>query len=356
MILADLHIHALRNISTARLQLHPHCNLFVGPNGSGKTSLLESIYLLSTGRSFRTHEVSPLISHEHDRLTVFGSMTDEQTISVQKLKSGSTTVRINRQSCLNSSELAYFFPSQICYQDIFQIIDSGPAIRRSMLDWGLFHVEPSYHKLWQDFKRVLKQRNALLKRKTNISELTPWNHLFVTLAEQLDLLRTNYISNLKTVFNETLSNLSQLSCSITYYKGWDKKESGKSLSTTLLDCYDSDLQRQYSQYGPHQADILFYSTDFKAKQILSRGQQKIILIALKLAQTRLLNKPCIYLLDDIASELDHVHLQRFLAYMFEQPYQFILTAIQPTILDYLKNLPHASFTVEHGMFHVKQAT
>ncbi len=351
MSLAQLNIHNVRNISHTSLMLHPRYNVFYGSNGSGKTSVLEAIYLLGTGHSFCSREISSLIRHGESDLTIFARTNTNESVSIQKSLSHPTQVKINQQSCQRSSDLAHFLPSQAFYQDIFQIIDEGPSVRRSLLDWGMFHVKHSYLDLWKDYRRVIKQRNALLRKKAPITQFTPWNKMLIELSEELDSLRENYFFNWSEAFQVLLKQLTDVSCSIQYYKGWDKKASGKTLETILNEQFDSDLHAQYTHSGAHQADILFHADAFKAKQSLSRGQQKIILIALKLAQAQLLEKPCVYLFDDIAAELDTEHLQRFLQCLEQIPGQFFLTTINSSqLMDHLSTHNTATFAINQGCF------
>ncbi|CDZ76163.1 DNA replication and repair protein RecF [Legionella massiliensis] len=346
MTLAQLQIQNLRNIRSARYNFHPHLNLIIGANGSGKTSFLEAIYLLGSGHSFRTREISPLVSHDKDQLTVFARTNDEQSISIQKSLTSATQVRLNSYPCQTTSELAYFLPCQVFYQDLFQIIDAGPSVRRSLLDWGLFHVEPSYHNLLKEYKRALKQRNALLRQKAQLRYFEPWNKIISELALNLDNFRSGYFSQLQDEFKRILQQLTDIDCDIGYYKGWDRKGTNKELAKILIESHDSDLQRQYTHYGPHQADILIDSHHLKAKQFLSRGQQKIILIAIKLAQTVLMGKPCTFLFDDLTAELDNAHLDRLFELIFTLEGQFFITAInKDSIAIKLSQHPHLIFSL-----------
>ncbi|MBL7481570.1 DNA replication/repair protein RecF [Legionella bononiensis] len=349
MILSDLRIHHLRNISEAHLTLNPQFNFIYGLNGSGKTSILEALYLLSCGHSFRSREISPIISRGQSALTVFSRFTDNSTISIQKSSSQSTQIKLNNQLCYSTSQLAYALPCQVFYADIFQIIDAGPSVRRSVLDWGLFHVKHNYLSLWKDYKRVIKHRNVLLKKHSSYQNCIPWDRQLDDLATQMDFLRQEYFEKLKTVFYQTINQLTSSSCTIDYYKGWDKKNTGKSLMDILAESYSSDLQRQYTQYGPHQADILIYSDDAKAKQILSRGQQKIILIALKLAQGQLLKGDCLYLFDDLSAELDESHKVRLFHYLNTHSGQYVVTCINQSDLTSIAHGMNSSrFTINSG--------
>lgn len=327
MSLSFLQIQNLRNIKSARFNLDPHINLIIGPNGVGKTSFLEAIYLLGSGHSFRTREIKPLVARESETLTVFARTYDEQSISIQKSLALPTQVRLNSYSCHTSSELAYFLPCQVFYQDLFQIIDAGPSVRRSLLDWGLFHVKHPYHLLLKDYKRALKQRNSLLRQKAKESHFEPWNLIIADLALKVDEYRLNYMSQLEVEFNKTLAQLTDFDCTLHYYKGWDRKGLNKSLSAILKESYQLDIQRQFTQYGAHQADITIECSNSKAKLYLSRGQQKIVLIALKLAQTKLMDRNCLFLCDDLSSELDNEHLKRLFSLISQSKGQFFITAI-----------------------------
>ena len=149
-------------------------------------------------------------------------------------------------------------------------------------------------------------------------------------------------------FNQTLPLFSTMNCSLVYHKGWDKKNTGTPLDTLLLAQYELDVYRQYTHSGAHQADISFDLGPLNAKQHLSRGQQKLILIAMKLAQAKLLEKACIYLFDDITSELDGPHIQRLLTVLDDIPGQHFFTSTDPSLFShYLNNA--SFFSLAHGV-------
>jgi DNA replication and repair protein RecF len=351
MILDSLQITNLRNIKTAHLTFHPHINIVTGANGSGKTSFLEALYLLGSGHSFRAREISALVTYDKDMLTVFAKTRSGDRVSIQKSTQLPTIARLNGAPCLTSSELAAFLPSQIFYQDIFQLIDAGPAIRRSLLDWGLFHVERGYHAIWKDYRRVLKQRNSLLKQRAKSQQLIPWNSMLSDLASQLDTLRSRYFEQLVIKFNYILSVLTDVTCTLNYYRGWDKKDEGKSLVEILEASYESDSLRQFTHYGAHQADLSVECDDSKAKHFLSRGQQKIVLFALKFAQAQFLSNSCLFLIDDMAAELDEEHLSRLMHYISSVDGQFFITAREVDSWAFkLSDSDYARFVTCSGVF------
>lgn len=338
MSLAQLQITNLRNLQSLRFNFHPKLNFVLGENGSGKTSFLEAIYLLGSGHSFRTREIGPLVSEGETSLTVFARTQDEQTISLQKSTRVSTQVRLNEKLCQSSSELAHFLPCQVFHQAIFQIIDAGPSARRNVLDWGLFHLKPDYHLLWKEYKRVLKQRNLLLKQKASRNQLLPWDKGIAELSMQLHEERESYFLRLLPEFQNILTQLTSLECDVYYERGWGKSGQSESLQAILQENYSQDLFRQYTQYGAHQADLRIESNSHLAKQHLSRGQQKIVLFALKFAQAKFTLKPCIYLCDDISSELDKKHLDNLLNLIETTAGQFFITTIEESNLSLDENV------------------
>lgn len=327
-MLSTLQLTSFRCFRDTHFEFHPTFNFITGKNGSGKTALLEALSLLSVGRSFRTRETHPLIHMNDLQMVLFAELHGGHALSIQKSQQSSTQIKINTQSCLRTSELTAFLPSQVIYQDLFQIIDAGPTIRRQVLDWGMFHVKPNYHEMMKQYRNALKQRNALLKSGAGPKALVPWNQTLSELATWIDDARADYFAQCTPFFKQVLSALSGVEADLIYFKGWDKTGAGTSLQDVLEKHYETDFHRQYTQYGPHHADFEIRTETGKAKLFLSRGQQKIILLALKIAQAQLLQKPCIYLWDDVCAELDDEHLCRLGAFIPQLPGQFFISGIE----------------------------
>lgn len=349
MKLERVQISQFRNILEAQIPCHTHLNVITGVTGAGKTSFLEALYLLSTGQSFRTRETLTLIAQGYDSFTIFAETEQNHRISIQKSLYSPTIGHLNGQACVARSELASFLPSQFVYQDIFEIIDAGPSVRRALLDWGLFHVEHNYHALWNDYRRVVKQRNSLLRQRASKQQISPWSLKLSELSSKIDALRQTYFETIKIAFEETNQKLSEMACELNYYRGWDRKNEGKSLEKILEESYARDCLSQYTHYGAHHADLSIVSKNHKVKQFLSRGQQKALLIALKLAQIKIINKSCIILLDDITSELDSNHISRLMNYLNTVDAQIYLSA-REVDLAYLnlENHSHSKFICTQG--------
>ena len=165
MSLAELRIENLRCIESAVLEFSPELNLIAGENGAGKTSILEAIFLLGRGRSFRTRSSERLIRHHQPKLTVFGRTDDSpaKQAGIEVASDGGTRARINGEAAASLLELSGVLPVQAIDPEIHKLVDQGPERRRRWLDWLVFHVEPSFGVHWARYNRALKQRNAALQ-------------------------------------------------------------------------------------------------------------------------------------------------------------------------------------------------
>ena len=347
MILQSIGLRDFRNLDPIKLDFHPRCNVFVGGNGQGKTSLLEAIYLLSRGQSFRTHIMAPLIRFERTSLMIQATTSEHASIHLEKTHKGITKVYINEKRCERMSALTQLLPCQLFHQDMFQIIDASSQIRRSLLDWGVFYAFPEYLQVWQAFKRALLQRNTVLKQKGSPESLQIWNQAFVPLSEKITDYRTRYLKQLNAVFQPFFHSIADIQCDILYFNGWDKYQKNLELAELLIQQEPLDRKLMYTHSGPHHADLLLLTPHGKGKIQWSRGQQKTILLMLKLAQAQLLERPCLYLLDDLSAELDQQHLNQIYQRLQKTEGQFFITALD----DAAKNNP---FFADSRWFYLNQ--
>ena len=178
MHITRLNIERVRNLKAVALQELQPFNVFYGHNGSGKTSILEAIHLLATGRSFRTHLPKNYIQNEMGDAIVFAQSATEK-IGMQKMLSGEQLIKVNGDLIATQGQLAKILPLQHIDPQSTDIIDHGAKPRRQLIDWLMFHVEPDFYHAWQYYSRALKQRNTLLKTKRHISlqDLEPWNKM-----------------------------------------------------------------------------------------------------------------------------------------------------------------------------------
>jgi len=357
MFISRLRVSQVRNLQT--VQLHPGTiNVITGSNGSGKTSVLESIYLLGSGRSFRASRLDPVIGHEAEECTVFGTVKPASggtlSLGVTRRRDGSFEGRLSGQPIRTAAELAKSLPLQLINSDTFKLLEGGPKIRRQFLDWGVFHVEHGFHSIWLEAQRSIRQRNSLLRRdKLSVDELRSWDRQFCRAAEQLDAYRTRYFDVFYPVFQATLSRLISLdSLGLSYQRGWDKESS---LSQLLDSAFERDRQRGFTGSGPHRADIRVRFGVQSAVDVLSRGQQKLVVCAMKVAQGLVYSKvngqACVFLIDDLPAELDRNHRALLCKLLTEMGCQVFVTCVESAELDDCwDGVPAANQQV----FHVEQ--
>jgi len=224
------------------------------------------------------------------------------------------------------------------------------------LDWGVFHVEQPPRDLWRKFQRVLKQRNNLLRRgKIDRDELRVWDREFAALSEQVARFRDAYfhrfVPECQAVYT-ALSGDEKVELEMELSPGWQNRNG---LLNELDAVYPRDLQSKTTNVGAHRADLKLKCRGRSATDVLSRGQIKLLVLAMQLAQGRILRKirkrGCIYLLDDLAAELDSFNLTRCLELLAAQRDQVFLTGTERHAL--LKLMPKGA-PYSPAVFHVEQ--
>ncbi len=358
MALTSIDISNLRNITKATLHCHPSLNVVVGGNGSGKTSLLEAIYLLGRGRSFRTSFNKTVIQSGREKIIVVGKTVDQQaqTIGIQIAEEG-LSAKTNGHYLTKSSQLALILPLLMISPDADKLIQGTPKQRRRFIDWGLFHVEQSYLSHWKRYNRVLTQRNALLKRGAH-SEVTSWDGQLVEYGTELTLYRQKYCSALRELFLYYIERLTNnLTVDLSYRPGWASDET---FEQALGSAIERDSRTGFTQKGPHRADLYITSEGKKAVNFLSGGQMKLAACALILAQARLLNQKLdrkgILLVDDLPAELDAEHRTNFLTLLSELGSQLFITTTERALLPLESFADYSLFHVEHGQISAIKKT
>lgn len=359
MPITSLRIADFRNL--CHVELAPQVsgiNIISGQNGSGKTSLLEAIHYLGLGRSFRSANSARLIRHATNQFSVFAQIlsdTERQMpVGVERDVNGVVRTRMAEKDVSSITELAAFLPIRVINSQSHHLFESGPTYRRKYLDWGLFYQSESFLPCWRQFERVLKQRNAVLRDKRPKNELDIWTDELVKYGLQLDQLRREYVECLSPLVVEMVHELLGIShLEISYQSGWSE---GMDYASVLKKHYLEELRFGYTQFGPHRADLDITINAISVKHFLSRGQQKLLICAMIIAQGMLLarhaNKGLIYLVDDLPSELDLQSRQQLISLLSKQQTQIFITAIESdAICDFMgdkPDVPMKVFHVEHG--------
>lgn len=347
MRLSSLTIENFRNLAAVQLSPALGLNIVFGDNASGKTSLLEAIHFLARVRSFRTTRPQQLIKQGCDALTVRAvAVADaaETRLAVRRSPTA-TDVRINGQDIRSLSALARHLPLQVVNSESQRLLLDGPAVRRSFLDWGLFHVEQDYYAHWKRYDRALRQRNRAL-RAGDERLARSWEPELEAQAVALTAHREAHVAVLAGLAAPLLERwLPDEPIALDYRRGW-------SAERTLAESFAAGRTREREQghtlFGPHRADLLVRSAGMEAQHRLSRGQQKLVVIALLLASSQALHAAgdALLLVDDLPAELDEQHRAEVLQLLHGTGAQTFITATERAAL------PAVPSTAK--WFHVEQ--
>jgi DNA replication and repair protein RecF len=328
--LRRLQVTDFRCLQSAVLDLDPRFTLISGANASGKTSLLEAIYVLGRGRSFRTRRLEHLIRHDTERFVVFGEIetTDRRIpVGVEGSSSG-VRAQIAGSKASSLAELAVVLPVQIIDPEIHRLIEEGPSRRRRFLDWGVFHVKHSFMGHWQRYHQVLKQRNAALKSGQPHSAVAAWDGDLVRYGLLLTDARSEYVALLADQTKAISRNLLGMEAELSYRAGWARDQS---FAESLQQSRGYDQASGATQVGPHRADLSIRLNGIAVKDRISRGQQKLLAAALLIAQLKLFPEGAAVqpslLLDDPAAELDDDRLTGLIREVLGHSVQLIVTTL-----------------------------
>jgi DNA replication and repair protein RecF len=357
MTLLKLDICAVRNIQNETIIPSPAINFIYGENASGKTALIEAIFILGRAKSFRSATIKPVINFSQQNLIVTAQTSqvngNTSHLGIQ-LDGKSFCCRIDKQSTQKKSELAYALPLQLIHPKSYELLDAGAQLRREFLDWGVFNENAKFLSAWRNFKKALSQRNSLLKTR-GLEQINVWDKELVYYGTIVDSYRQHYLQKFKPVFIEIISKFLAIDdIDLRLISGWDL---AKEFQQVLNNDLDKDLRYGFTHSGPHRADIQILFNHRLARDFVSRGQLKLLVISLKLAQVQLLanehsNMGCI-LIDDFAAELDVINRAKLLNYLSSMGCQVFITATATADfgdLTYIKN--YKMFHVEHG--NIKQ--
>lgn len=362
MSLTRLHISHVRNLQQVKLRDLAQVNVFFGRNGSGKTSVLEAIHLLGMARSFRGNSIKSLITHGQASCVAFGMASAAGSspgagvsLGVQRGAAGEALIKVAGSPVKSLAKLVEYLPLQVINADSFELLTGAPGARRQYLDWGVFHVEHRFLEQWQRFQRCIKQRNKLLRHgKIRDQELAVWTRDLATSGAAVGEYRLAYfkllVPRFTAIVRQLLPTLGE-GLELRYHQGWDRQSTyEKALETSV----SSDIEQGYTHVGPQRADVRVLVDGRLAADTLSRGQQKLVVCGLKLAQGQLMSEQgkgnCTYLVDDLPSELDLEHSRQVCELLASMKAQVFITCVDQA--DIASVWPEGTSGI--ALFHVEQ--
>ena len=321
MILTAFEADGFRNLVGLVLHPHPSLNFVLGPNGAGKSSLLEAVQCLATGAGFRSRRYKDHLAHGADEYVLRAELLDapRETVhrcGVRRGRDGSLDARLDFEPVGSFAEIARVLPVKVLTPDSHLLVQGAPDERRRFLDWGCFHSDEAFLPAWRRYRRALSQRNELLRDGASGGEIVAWNDALARDGTRLHELRTAYAADFeRCVKKRTQSVDFPFHVELELRSGWAK---GDPLERALVRNIDLHRKMRTTTDGPHRAELVIRVDEHAARDVLSRGQQKLLVYLLHLAQLDVLGgtstgedgngkgdgvRP-IVLCDDLGSELD----------------------------------------------------
>ncbi len=338
MFLTRLCIRHFRNLTSLDFTPGSSFNLISGPNGSGKTSFLEALSYLALARSFRGANVNYLIEHQQPSFEIFAKVKEQEDDLVthaiglsRSRKTQDLKIRIDGRPINKLSDLVAHICVQVIHPQGSELITGGPELRRRFIDWGVYYAMPQFKDLFSQYNKTLRQRNSLLKSNAPKTQFTVWDEILTELSCQIDDLREQYLQALNEILSTVVNKfLSDFKLSFQLHKG---AENGLAMRSALRSNLEKERVLGYTLTGCHRADLKIKTDSLAAGATLSRGQLKLLVCAMRMSQSLLLHKQtgrsCIFLIDDLNSELDKRSQDLLLDYLEQCHNQVFITNITP---------------------------
>ena len=348
MKLRQVEARDFRNLARLDYQPGPGLNILLGDNAQGKTNILESIYVLSTGSSFRTGQDKNMVAYEKEAFILRGRYDyndrDFETVLSYNLKEGKNFTLNSKKTSFNNSDrlrVVLFTP------DDLYLIKGSPGKRRQFLDFILGQIRSEYGYNLANYVKILKKRNLLLKREqSSTRSFKIIEDIFIENAARVILARINLINILDESSSSIYKQISREGQLKTRYAITFPIDSGKinldilkaALKKQIQEKAEEEIRRKSSLVGPHLDDIHIYQDGKMARYFASQGQQRNIAVALKLAELYTFRKISgfypIFLLDEVLSELDAQKRQLLLDHLQEAEFQSFLTSVNLSDIEY----------------------
>lgn len=358
MKIQKLQLQNFRNYEELTIDFAPGVNILYGDNAQGKTNLLEAIFLTATTKGLRNNKDREMIrlgeesAHLSVKLEKMGiSHKVDMYLQAGKTKAAAIDgIRIRK-----SSELLGMMHTIAFSPDDLSMVKNGPAERRRFVDMELCQLNPIYCSNLTNYNKILMQRNNLLHQigfKPDLKDtLSIWDEQLVTYGKEIIKERRAFVEELSEIVKEKMAVLTGQKESLRMVYEADVTE--EAFMSTLERSRERDIQLKSTNHGPHRDDISFYINDLNVRQFGSQGQQRTVVLALKLSEIHLVQRKIkdspILLLDDVLSELDRNRQTQLLGEIKD-----VQTIVTCTGMEEFVN--YRAGQEEQGIFFVKSGT
>lgn len=363
MHVENIRLINFRNYYSLNIDLNKKTNIFIGKNAQGKTNLLEAIYICATGRSFRTNRDKEIINFNKSEAYV-GAQMDigkfEKFIEIKMERDKTKRIRVNKTELKNYKELYSGLNVVVFSPEDLKLVKEGPGERRNFLDTEISQIKPVYSYNINRYNKILFQRNNLLrsnKFQKNIKSLLEiFDIQLAKIGTDIIIERNRYIDELSKISNITHNKitLSNENLELKYISNIEisdnKLEMEKSYVDKLSKNIDKDIESASTGLGPHRDDILMTINNKDLKTYGSQGQQRTVVLSIKLSEVELIKKERgiypVLLLDDVFSELDEER-RKYLIRSFKDM-QTLITVTDAIDLKEMNNIEKSVFYIENG--------
>jgi len=338
-MITNLRLQQFRSYADASFEFGPGVNIIVGPNGSGKTNLLEAVLVLARGSSYRVNDVD-LLRFDTNWFRLDARLGAEDNLRTAKFVTVPRQTKTYEIDGKNYQRLSmqHMLPVVLFEPNHLQLLHGTPQMRRDYLDDILEQTSAGFASFRRNYRRILAQRNALLKRAQwpTSQELFPWNLRLSELGAIITRARAELCDQLAQKLHETYAEISQAKTAVTIaYQPKFPLENYESQLLSKLEIHlHEDIVRGFTAYGPHREDFVVTFDGRAADEYASRGETRTVLLALKIIELQLLEmvrqQTPLLLLDDVFSELDGVRRRALTGFL--QRYQTFLTTTDADVV------------------------
>ncbi|MGF1671739.1 MAG: DNA replication/repair protein RecF [Balneolaceae bacterium] len=365
-----LKLKHFRNHTDTEVNPAPHLNLITGPNGSGKTSLIDSLHYLCMSRSFVSTSDQYVVTHDETFFMIEGdfkgNIRSDFKVGCSYSKGEGKKVFINDSPLGRLSDLIGMVPVVVLSPEDQKLTGEGPVERRSFIDSFISQISNNYLRDLIEYRKIRKQRNKLLKEfKGPVSMLKnllePWDVQLVNTGARIVKMRSDVLLQFKRYLSLQYEKISGLKLKPdleyqTFCRDLSSVENiTKEYSKILENSLEKEIEREQTIAGPHRDEIIFYLDEMELRKYGSQGQHRLFAISLKMAQlfyySDELDELPVMLLDDVFGNLDQHKTDILIETLIDHPGQIFVTSASEkpfSKFPFANNKVNAWFVIDNG--------